>query len=147
MKQIRIGFFIPVLLFVLISLSVIGVFVYNWIFVLSEHTRITGELVAVPREARVGETVDLTISFPEQYQRVYRLTWHVRPEEHSRIEFMRVTFSDRRFDSEGRVVYPTHDRKAEFTAERAGTYRIYVEGFYKQNSPQRIAGMKIRILD
>mgnify|MGYP006301188909 CR=1 FL=1 len=147
MNQVRIGFIIPVLLFVLISLSVIGVFVYNWIFVLSEHTRITGELVADPPEARVGETVNLEISFLEQYQRVYRLDWYSKPEGPSQISFQQVTFSDRRFDSEGRVVYPTSDRQARFTAERAGTYRIYVEGFYKQNNPQRIARIKIRILE
>jgi hypothetical protein len=146
MNQVRVGFFIPVLLFVLISLSVIGVFVYNWIFVLSEHTRIRGELVADPPEARVGETVHLEIGFPEQYGRVYRLDWQARPEEHAHISFSQVTFSDRRFDPEGRVVYPTYDRKAEFIAERPGTYRISVEGFYKQNNPQRIARIKIRVL-
>lgn len=147
MNQVRVGFFIPVLLFVLISLSVIGVFVYNWVFVLSEHTRITGVLVAEPAEARVGEPVVLEISFPEQYGRVYRLNWYSKPEGPSQISFQQVTFSDRSFDSEGRVVYPTYDRKARFTAERAGTYRIYVEGFYKQNNPQRIARIKVRILE
>lgn len=147
MSQIRAGFFIPVLLFVLISLSVIGVFVYNWIFVLSEHTRISGDLAAVTQEAAVGESVDLEISFPDQYQKVYRLNWRVKPEEHAQISFRRVTFSDRVFDSSGKVVYPTYDRKAEFTAERPGTYRIYVEGFYKQNNPQQIDRIRIRVLD
>ncbi|MFP4563246.1 MAG: hypothetical protein ACLFRY_08025 [Spirochaetia bacterium] len=147
MNQVRVGFFIPVLLFVLISLSVIGFFVYNLVFVLSEHTRITGVLVAEPAEARVGEPVVLEISFSEQYQRVYRLNWYSKPAGTSQISFQQVTFSDRNFDSEGRVVYPTYDRKARFTAERAGTYRIYVEGFYKQNNPQRIARIKVRIFE
>ena len=136
---------ILVIILASISVFIAGYFAYTWLFVLSDHTELKGEIISEKSILAAGETLTLKLKVPEELDAIHRISWHIDPENIGRIDYKEVGAWDNMEDKEGSRIYPKVDRTAVFTAKKTGNCTIYARGFYKQTNPQPIASITIEV--
>jgi hypothetical protein len=116
-----------------------------------DHTRLTGEVEITGRKVSVGEPVPLKLRVPEELSGICRVIWDLEPPDGGEIiegtELLELLSDEELaafFGAGEEELNP--DRIALFVPQEAGSYVIYVSGFYKQTNPQDITSIEVTII-
>jgi hypothetical protein len=90
----------------------------------------TGTIKPAKVQAKVGDTVSLTLVVPSKFDGVQREMWKVEPESLGEVYFDQAS---------------ANRRDATFRAKAVGTGKIVVHGFLSEPAPHRIAEVAVTV--
>lgn len=114
-----------------------------------DHTQLTGEIIVLDKEIKVGDKIPIMLEVPEELSGIYRTMWDVSPNEVGEIiggDQLLEEFSDDELKLYfGQDANLNPDRIALFIANKKGEFIIDVFGFYKQTNPQGITYIELEV--
>jgi hypothetical protein len=124
-----------------------------FIFSACDHTDLSGSIHVMSDKIIKNNAIPLYLDVPQELNDIYRTMWGVIYEDEEAMNDAYVCYGDALLTSytedELSVLFGlkalNYDRMAVFTPTQSGTYRIIVDGFYKQTNPQPITELEVTV--